>query len=201
MAILDGFGEENRATGSAQENAQLEALVHRLTRYAQRFVRRGALSQEDSVDLVQEALLALTIRRLHVERPFPWLVTVLRRSALRLLRSQIPETIGLEDIGESKLTCLSTFEVNVLSDRLRIGGVLTKLRSAQQRILWLRFVAGMSWREIGGEFGCTPSAAKKALQRAVAAARQARQDQALAPTAAAESESAGPGRGARCRVV
>lgn len=174
--MLSAIEDDSHKVLPPDSLAELEALTARLTSYSRRLEQRYSLSRSDSEDLVQDALVVFISSRAAIVRPFEWLVTVLRRSCMRLLRSRSQRTISIEELNEGGLSPVSVLPSNVLYDRLRVEEALRPLSSRHRECLSLRFVLGMSWAEMATDLGCKPSAAKKALQRAVAAAREARRD-------------------------
>ena len=150
---------------------QVQMLLTQLMPYVRGLARRFGLNDCDTTDVMQEALLAFCLYRTRIEDPRKWLMTVLRNECLRLLRGRASQAVRLEDLPESRIRQLSPCSISSLHERLRLGKLVSDLSSRNRRVLWMRFVADMSWIEIAENLSCSPGGAKKAVFRAVAAAR------------------------------
>ena len=152
---------------------QTEILVANLSPYLQALGNRMSLSREDTADALQEALLAFIKHRGVVREPLRWLTVVLKHECLRLFRLRRTAEVRLE--GQNLLTqaALVAFRGPAITQQLIARELLSRLAPRHRRVLWMRFVAGMSWREIAVALGCKTSGAKKALLRALAEARDA----------------------------
>jgi DNA-directed RNA polymerase specialized sigma24 family protein len=162
-------GDPRRSSEPTQE---IGVLAEQLAPYLRRLRCRYSLSEEDAEDALQQSLLAFTRHRESVENPLRWLCAVLRNECLAVLRPFGPRTASFDEVGEGQLPNLSSLSAERLVDRIALQRVLGQLSRRNQRVLWMRFVAGMSWLEIADNLACGLSGAKKAVGRAVSAARQ-----------------------------
>lgn len=151
--------------------SQIRVLTTRLTPYLRQLERRYSLNSADSADLVQDALIRYSLHRANIRNPFAWLVCVLRRGCIRMLRLRQPVLISLETLSENESADIAVASGETLENRMQLEKVMSNLSPRHQRVLWMRFVAGMNWREIGAALACEPVSAKKAVARALAAAK------------------------------
>lgn len=158
---------------------QLQMLIASLAPCLKRHGRRLSLTSEDSADALQETLLAFLRHGGRVSEPLPWLRVVLKHECLRLfrLRKRAEENLKAYDTPTQASVVASTGLR--ITQQLLAQELLSSLTARPRRVLLMRFVAGMSWREIALALGCKPSGAKKAVTRALAAARDtaSRQEQ------------------------
>lgn len=150
---------------------EVQALSTELRPYLRALARRFGLGECDSADVMQEALLAFCMNRSRIEDPKPWLMIVLKHECLRLMRKQPASMVSFEDLAAGAISELSTSAPSSIDRRLRLGKLLADLSPRNRRVLWMRFVADMSWMEIARDLSCRPGGAKKAVFRAVTAAR------------------------------
>ena len=156
---------------SSSLGSQIRVLTTRLMPYLRHLEHRYSLNPADSADLVQEALIRYSIHRAKIRNPLSWLVCVLRRGCLRLLRVRRPDLISLETLSEQESAQIAEAPSATLENRMRLEKVVAGLSPRHQRVLRMRFVAGMKWREIAATLGCQTAGAKKAVSRALSAAR------------------------------
>jgi len=162
---------DSRSAPSGSLGSQIRILTTRLAPYLRHLERRYALDPADSSDLVQEALIRYSLHRASIQNPFAWLVCVLRRGCLRLLRLRSPGLVSLEELSVSESAKLARSPAVEIDHRIQLEQVVSGLSPRHRRVLWMRFVAGMNWREIASALDCKTSSAKKAVARAIAAAR------------------------------
>lgn len=163
---------DSDASSPSGHARQVRVLAQQLAPYLGRLKSRYSLSREDSADLLQNALLAYWTYRPRVEHPIRWLFSVLRNDCLRIVRRGAHREVRLEDLGERAVAELASQPPVRLGDTASLEEILSALSPRNQKVLWMRFVAGMNWREIANVLGCGPSGAKKAVFRAVSAARE-----------------------------
>ena len=163
---------DSRSAPSGSLGSQIRILTVRLAPYLRHLERRYALDPADSADLVQEALIRYSIHRASIRNPFAWLTCVLRRGCLRLLHLRAPGVVSLEELSERDSAALSKSSAANSDHRLQLEKVVSGLSPRHRRVLWMRFVAGMNWREIASALDCKTTSAKKAVARAIAAARE-----------------------------
>jgi RNA polymerase sigma factor (sigma-70 family) len=150
---------------------QIRVLTVKLRPYLHRLESRYSLDPADSADLEQEALMAFAMHRAEIRNPLAWLLSVLRRGCARLLRLRSSGAVSLDSLDADRVAGLAVTPAAELENQAQLEEIVSELSPRNQRVLWMRFVAGMNWREIAEELGCKTSSAKKAVFRAVAAAR------------------------------
>jgi len=141
-----------------------ERYGQRIHRYA--YARLGR--QEDAQDVLQEIFLAAW-RGLPSFRPehsgsFPgWLFAIARNVVAGHLRSALRHPwVPLEAVPESPVE----FEGRLLSQRL-LADALDELPESQREVVTLRFVVGLSAREVGAALGKTEGAVESLQVRAL----------------------------------
>lgn len=151
---------------------EVQTLSTELGPYLRSLARRFGLSECDTADVLQEALLAFYMHRSRIEEPKRWLMIVLKHESLRIVRNRPARTVSFEDLPVGSISSLSTSATAGIDRRLRLGRLVADLSPRNRRVLWMRFVADMSWIEIARDLSCRPGGAKKAVHRAVTAARE-----------------------------
>ena len=149
------------------ENSMFRTLARAISADLDRMRQRFRLRVEDAEDIEQRTWMRFLRSRARIANPVPWLIHVFRNECLRFLskRKQSPEPIPLsEDLPSDYVG-----EEIVLVDLIELQ--LKKLSVEAKRLLWQRYVLGMTPREIAAERGQTPATVSKALYRALRSAR------------------------------
>ena len=160
------------ADTSGDYSTQILALSTEVGPYLRALARRFGLDDSDSADALQDALLAFCLNRFRIEQPRRWLRVVLKHECLRRLHTKTSGAVSLDVLGEARIAQHSPSFIANVDARLRVDKVLSEASPRNRRVLWMRFLADMSWSEIAQRLGCKPSGAKKAVHRAVAAVRE-----------------------------
>jgi RNA polymerase sigma factor (sigma-70 family) len=170
----EGMSEKSDAT-AADISHQIGQLSSEVGPYLRVLAHRFSLNTDETADALQEALLAFFLNRTRIANPQKWMRTVVRHECLRVLRERTPGSVSLDDLSVSRAHQLEASPIADLHRRLRVGRLVADLSPRNRRVLWMRFVADMSWMQIARHLSCRPASAKKAVFRAVAAAREAAQ--------------------------
>jgi RNA polymerase sigma-70 factor (ECF subfamily) len=156
--------------GTEVQSAQdFEAFVQEFRPRLHRYCARMTGSAVDGEDVLQDALMKALQARSEgavVASPEGWLLRIAHNTCLDFLRHRsrhtvVPITDALEDT--------SMPDENVVAVGFHVFLLLPEL---QRCAVILKDVLGHSVEEIAGVAGCTPAAAKSALQRGRAALRQ-----------------------------
>jgi RNA polymerase sigma-70 factor (ECF subfamily) len=137
---------------------------------AWRYACRLSRTREDAEDLLQESLMRAHrglagLRRAEAFRP--WLLSIMRRcwiSGARRRRPQFVDSFLFQDFADTQ-AC------DALS--LHMAEALSRLPAAQQEILELAYLDGLSLEETGALLGVAPRVAGQRLYRARRALRRA----------------------------
>ena len=153
-----------------------DAALERLARHALRLALRTAAatlgSREDAADVAQEVALE-ALRGLHKlrdpERFDAWVYRITARRALRLLQSQRRRReTTLDTVGEPEQPVFS-FDEDELAEQWsavpQIREALAQLPPRQRLALALRYVAGLTDRQIADVLGCRRGTACSLLSR------------------------------------
>ncbi|HEY2742312.1 MAG TPA: RNA polymerase sigma factor [Gaiellaceae bacterium] len=152
------------------------AALERLARHALRLSLRTAAatlgSREDAADIAQEVAVE-ALRDLHKlrdpERFDAWVYRITARRALRLLQSQRRRReITLDTVGEHEQPVFSLDEDELAeqwSAAPQIRDALAQLPPRQRLALALRYVAGLTDRQIADVLGCRRGTACSLLSR------------------------------------
>ncbi len=191
------------ASRAALDDA-LPALLARLRHHFARVLYKHCIPPEDAEDVVQTALLLAVAKWSEIREPEAWLLSTLhnrcilywrKRKALSECTRQLEEpdlARGVEPVQRRR---------DYLAD---LGRVWHRLSATEQRLLTLRYGAGLSTRETAAAMGLANSSVRKTAQRALERLRRAlrttpalppapRQRRLQQPAAIAASE---PGAGA-----
>lgn len=139
---------------------------------------RACRNQFDADDAVQEAFIRLARRPelTHHTSVLGWLVTVVRRACLRLLRRG---SLATRYFGEA-VDADSAEETRPLEDELLeryriselVRGAIAKLPEAQRAVLILRDIEGLSGPEVCASLAISEASMKSRLHRARAELRE-----------------------------
>jgi RNA polymerase sigma-70 factor (ECF subfamily) len=154
------------------ENAALERLARHALRLSLRTAAATLGSREDAADVAQEVAVE-ALRNLHKlrdpERFDAWVYRITARRALRLLQSQRRRReTTLETVGEHEQPVFSLDEDELAeqwSAAPQIRDALAQLPPRQRLALALRYVAGLTDRQIAEVLGCRRGTACSLLSR------------------------------------
>lgn len=149
---------------AAAYTSLFEALSHALRSHVGTMMRRAGQGNSDVEDIVQEALLAVHLKR-HTwdpARPFaPWVRAVTKYKLIDALRRRRID-VSIDDIGDVS----ADVEANTtdLGDAERL---VARLAPRQQAIVRAVSMAGRAPAEVAAELGMSEGALRVALHRAL----------------------------------
>lgn len=154
------------------DNAALERLARHALRLSLRTAAATLGSREDAADVAQEVAVEV-LRGLHKlrdpERFDAWVYRITARRALRLLQSQRRRReTTLDTVGEHDQPVFSLDEDELAeqwSAAPQIRDALAQLPPRQRLALALRYVAGLTDRQIADVLGCRRGTACSLLSR------------------------------------
>jgi RNA polymerase sigma-70 factor, ECF subfamily len=82
-----------------------------------------------------------------------WVMTIARSRAIDHLRRRVPEPVDHESAAASAEAPSGVDEIEALADQWRMRALLDRLPSAEEKLLHLRFYAGLSQTEIAQREG------------------------------------------------
>ncbi|MEO8276992.1 MAG: sigma-70 family RNA polymerase sigma factor [Thermoanaerobaculia bacterium] len=162
----------NASTPSGSLSRQIRVLSVKLKPILRNLEQRYSIDPSDSADVAQEALLAFTLHRTEIRHPLSWLVRLVRHGFAKILSARKRGDVSLDALDTERLAALAVDPSASPDDHVRLEAVVSTLSPRHRRVLWMRFVAGMNWREIARALGCQTTSAKKAVFRALEAARR-----------------------------
>lgn len=152
--------------GLAGDTAAHGQLLSELSRYLRSFfARRLGRDAADLEDLVQEALLAIHLKRETFDRAQPftsWAYTIARYKMIdHLRRSHVRRTETLDEASD----LVASEEADEGDAKLDLGRVLSELPAKQRSLLEDVKIKGLSMREAGERAGISEGAAKISVHR------------------------------------
>jgi RNA polymerase sigma factor (sigma-70 family) len=137
----------------------LRALAKAVRPDLERIRRQFRITEQDGEDLRQETWLRFLKKKSVVDRPAAWIVHVFRNECLRFLSRWNRRIEAIEDVvlpapDDADPLMLATIEPH-----------LEALPRTRRRLLWKRYVVGMTPSEIAAETGQKPATVRKALYR------------------------------------
>jgi RNA polymerase sigma-70 factor (ECF subfamily) len=166
----------NRGDGEAYRRV-LESLTPVLRAWVRRGLARYGSAREEVEDVVQEALLALHLKR-HTwdeARPLlPWVRAITHNKLVDALRrSGRPPHVPIDDVSEN---ALAVDEAPATLDGLASRRALGMLQGRAREIVMAISVEGKSAREVADRLGMTEVAVRVALHRALKSLASALRD-------------------------
>ena len=135
------------------------------------FARHLGLSDEQAADALQEAILRLwrELRRgTFIERPPAWLY----RTVYRLAMEQHRWRHRLSQLLPRLAPHRTDYAGPESSDRLTVWAAVDGLPPRQRHVLYLHYVADLTFEQIAGVVGISPSAARTHASRGIATLRE-----------------------------
>ncbi len=144
------------------ERLALDDLVARYLSIVYSFVKRYVYDQETAEDVTQETFIKVIrhLKRYDARKPFkPWILQIAKHQAFDILKKQSPLLASeMEDTFETDwLTSIPdprplADEATLLCERQReVTQAIHHLSKTEQRIFFLRYHLGWSFREIADE--------------------------------------------------
>jgi RNA polymerase sigma factor (sigma-70 family) len=156
--------------GRAIEEGSLEELLRELQPRFKAVFARFRIPEQDSEDLLQQALLTYVRKRHTVRDPAAWLVGTLRNRCLKYWRARRRSLYTAVDsaILESVVSGGVPDQERV-DMRRDLRGALGRLRPSCRSILGLRYGLGCKPRETARRLGYKESSIYKLVERCLAA--------------------------------
>lgn len=135
------------------------------------FARQLGLSDEQAADALQEAILRLwrELRRgTLIERPLAWLYRTLYRLAMEHHRWRRRLALLLPRLAPRRID----YSGPESSDGVTVWGAVDRLPTRQRHVLYLHYVADLTFEQIAGVIGISASATRTHASRAVATLRE-----------------------------
>ncbi len=135
------------------------------------FARHLGLSDEQAADALQEAILRLwrEIRRgTFIERPPAWLYRTVYRLAMEQHRWHRRLSLLLPRLAPQR----TDYAGPESSDRLTVWAAVDRLPPRQRHVLYLHYVADLTFEQIAGVVGISPSATRTHASRGIATLRE-----------------------------
>jgi RNA polymerase sigma factor (sigma-70 family) len=125
--------------------------------------RQFRLSREDASDVEQETWYRYLRNQHLVQRPLAWLAHVFRNECRRFVTRSPATLVTLDEVPELEAVtpCPRPSSLEEIHPRL------LALPVESRRLLWMRFVLGMTPREIAAAKGGKAASVSKALYRAL----------------------------------
>lgn len=163
-----GFLMQSAISGDAAAYRRfLLAVTPHLRSLARRRCRQYGAPDGDAEDIVQEALLAIHLKRgtWDCSRPIgPWIAAIVRNKLIDALRRRGQYVfVPIDDVIDRLGVAASPFEAG----RSDIDGLLAKLGSQQRDIVQSISINGNSVREAAGRFNMSETAVRVGLHRAL----------------------------------
>jgi RNA polymerase sigma factor (sigma-70 family) len=152
--------------GEAPDDALL-ALLDDSREPLRALFKQLGVKPDDSQDLLQKALLVVTLRWRGIRNPLGYLLgTVKKLSQVRWreLRSEGEVLLALSQLEGAAAGEIPQLQVE---RRLEAQQLLARVPAAARRTLELYYGEEMSWQEVARELDCSAAAARQAASRAV----------------------------------
>ncbi|MDX2289523.1 MAG: sigma-70 family RNA polymerase sigma factor [Hyphomicrobiaceae bacterium] len=151
----------------------LEALSVWLRQAVRRSLARANRGPEDTEDIVQEALLAIHVKRHTWDETMPlepWARAIAHHKLVDHLRRQgFRETVHIDDYAG----VLADPRPSATASRIDVQALMSSLTTRQGEIVHGMSLEGRSAREVGLRFGMSESAVRVTLHRALKLMAQA----------------------------
>jgi RNA polymerase sigma factor (sigma-70 family) len=135
------------------------------------FARHLGLSDEQAADALQEAILRLWRelgRGTEIERPPAWLYRTVYRLAMEQHRWQRRLSLLLPRLAPHR----TDYAGPESSDRLAVWAAVDGLPPRQRTVLYLHYVADLTFEQIAGVVGISASASRTHASRGIATLRE-----------------------------
>jgi RNA polymerase sigma factor (sigma-70 family) len=135
------------------------------------FARHLGLGDEQAADALQEAMLRLwreLSRGTHIERPVAWLYRTMYRLAIEQHRWSHRLSRLLPRLTPHR----TDYPGPESSDRAAVWAAVDGLPPRQRHVLYLHYVAGLTFEQVAGVIGISPSATRTHASRAIATLRE-----------------------------
>jgi RNA polymerase sigma factor (sigma-70 family) len=135
------------------------------------FARHLGLSDEQAADALQEAILRLwrELRRgTDIERPLAWLYRTVYRLAMEQHRWRHRLSLLLSRVAPHR----TDYAGPEASDRVTVWAAVDALPPRQRHVLYLHYVADMTFEQIAGVIGISASATRTHASRGIATLRE-----------------------------
>jgi len=135
------------------------------------FARHLGLTDEQAADALQEAILRLwrELRRgTFIERPPAWLYRTVYRLAIEQHRWRRRVSLLLPRLAPHR----TDYAGPESSDRLTVWAAVDGLPPRQRNVLYLHYVADLTFEQIAGVMGISPSATRTHASRGIATLRE-----------------------------
>jgi RNA polymerase sigma-70 factor (ECF subfamily) len=135
------------------------------------FARHLGLSDEQAADVLQEAMLRLwreARRGTRIERPLAWLYRTVYRLAMEHHRWRHRLSLLLPRLAPHR----TDYAGPESSDRVSVWAAVDGLPPRQRHVLYLHYAADLTFEQIAGVVGISPSAARTHASRGVATLRE-----------------------------
>lgn len=144
----------------------LQSVTPYLRRLARQSCARFGASDSDAEDAVQEALLAIHLKRStwDSDRPItPWLSTIVRNKLVDVLRRAGRPAVPIDDLAD----VLAAEETGPHPDVGDIERLIGKLKDQQRAVVQMVSLEGCSAREAAARLGMSETGVRVALHRAL----------------------------------
>jgi RNA polymerase sigma factor (sigma-70 family) len=135
------------------------------------FARHLGLSDEQAADALQEAILRLwreLSRGARIERPLAWLYRTVYRLAMEQHRWRHRLSLLLPRLAPTR----TAYAGPESSDRVTVWAAVDGLPPRQRHVLYLHYVADLTFEQIAGVVGISPSATRTHASRGIATLRE-----------------------------
>ena len=135
------------------------------------FARHLGLSDEQAADALQEAFLRLwrEVRRgTFIERPLAWIYRTLYRLAMDQHRWRNRLSLLLPRLGPHRIDYAGPES----SDRITVWAAVDRLPPRQRHVLYLHYVADLTFEQIADVVGISASATRTHASRGIATLRE-----------------------------
>jgi len=164
-----------------QGDAQAFSAIYRYYSPAvYRYLYSRVGNQQDAEELTSQTFLAVleNLSRYRNQDKFTgWLFTIARNKAADHFRNRENQAETI-DVDSSFLTHYAPLEKMIQDERSQaLAGLIHDLSEPERDWLRLRYVAGLTFHEMGHVLGRNPDAIKKALYRLLARLQQSLEDE------------------------
>jgi RNA polymerase sigma factor (sigma-70 family) len=175
MARAEAEWEALMRQATAGDGAAYRRLLISLTPALRAIVRRNAgrigLEASEAEDVVQEALLAIHLKRdtWEPDRPIgPWIMTIARNKLIDARRRKgNVSTAPIDDFAETLSAAAGSGSVDNDLDRLDIDRLLARLGDRDRALVRALSIEGHSVRDTAARLNMSEGAVRVALHRAV----------------------------------
>ena len=135
------------------------------------FARHMGLSDEQAADALQEAILRLWRefqRGTVIERPAAWLYRTVYRLAMEQHRWHRRLSLLIPRLAPHRID----YDGPERSDRVAVWAAVDRLPPRQRQVLYLHYVADLTFDQIASVVGISPSATRTHASRGIATLRE-----------------------------